>query len=65
MHTHFFQGEKGMKSVIFMMLSKTGQAQKDRCLCGTSKVDLTDAESRRLREDAEGGTAHHYSKKRT
>lgn len=48
MHTHFFQGEKGMKSVIFVMLSKTDEGQKDRCLCGTSKVDLTDAESQKL-----------------
>lgn len=44
-HVHIFQREKGMKSVVFMMLSETTQAQKDKRMCGTSKVDLTAAES--------------------
>lgn len=37
------QAEKGMNSVMFMMLSETSQAQRDKWICGTSKVDLTDA----------------------
>lgn len=57
-HAHFFQGEKGMKSVIFVMLSRTGQAQKDGCLCGPQKLTSLMQNQESCREDAEGVTAH-------
>lgn len=40
---------------MFMMSSETSQAQKDKWVCGTSKVDLIDAGNLISETDAEEG----------